>query len=666
MFNHERKISTGKKVAIGIAAGLTTAAAGAVSEEIIRRRYKAQKEEKRVQEVEDSPHFREIAVIGGAGQTGRFYLETLQAIPDGPRVSTVVRDAQKRETVAQKMPEAAHVVSSIQDLFQQDQPPDAFILATPNPADAALQAIADNATAPLTLILPQNGISVAPKAQAIFGGRTDIQLVRASLFTPVGFDNNGDPVYNPDKKRIALAPIKPRQDVFSQEQAISMRRTEKLFRNAGYDVVRCGDYQSMEQIKIFTNATFSSMAVTGLGPKETLEDDTLYELEIKALKNRYQLLHETDVDISDIPWVKKLAWLARTPLPVLKMESMRSYVVDSYASERNNRPSAAARDASKGEQAAHDYNEPFMYPETKCGIATPMDETIYAILTNPDIRLTGMTAEQRKALLLSTYQAITDRAYTPRNPFKTRIADGLVMAFTKEFTVLGAENLDEIRELLHQGKSVILEANHASHADTAAIRKALDKIDPDLARRLIAVAGQNFNDLREKEPLTNQLHDAYAHVNIVSPYDNHQDSEDPAYQKLKTKGQDELKQILERGALVLIYPEGKRSRTGKMDEALSGVALYLRMPNVAAVLPVGITGTEELLPPHKIILTRVDNITVNIGKIRRSGSLLDSVKSEPDEKTQNERMMTTIGTDIAGLIPEDRRGYYKDSCKLQK
>ena len=52
---------------------------------------------------------------------------------------------------------------------------------------------------------------------------------------------------------------------------------------------------------------------------------------------------------------------------------------------------------------------------------------------------------------------------------------------------------------------------------------------------------------------------------------------------------------LKRGAIIVIYPEGTRSLTGKMQKGRTGVArlaLWARVP----VVPVGIKGTFEILP----------------------------------------------------------------------
>jgi long-chain acyl-CoA synthetase len=72
---------------------------------------------------------------------------------------------------------------------------------------------------------------------------------------------------------------------------------------------------------------------------------------------------------------------------------------------------------------------------------------------------------------------------------------------------------------------------------------------------------------------------------------------------------------LEQGSSVLVFPEGTRSRTGELGEFKATIGLLARELDVP-VLPVFLTGTHELWPPHQRFPKR-GNITVSFGEPQR-------------------------------------------------
>jgi long-chain acyl-CoA synthetase len=69
---------------------------------------------------------------------------------------------------------------------------------------------------------------------------------------------------------------------------------------------------------------------------------------------------------------------------------------------------------------------------------------------------------------------------------------------------------------------------------------------------------------------------------------------------------------LRRGKVLLVFPEGSRSRDGAIKEFKKGVAIVAREMN-APIIPTALHGTYEMLPPGRILL-RPTKITVTFGK----------------------------------------------------
>jgi 1-acyl-sn-glycerol-3-phosphate acyltransferase len=107
-------------------------------------------------------------------------------------------------------------------------------------------------------------------------------------------------------------------------------------------------------------------------------------------------------------------------------------------------------------------------------------------------------------------------------------------------------------------------------------------------------------------------------------------------------------EVLERGGVLGMFPEGTRSKTGELQEAHQGAAL-VAMATSGTILPVAVTGTEQLTSP--LFLLRRPRVNIRIGEsfvIERNGP------GKARLKEATEQMMGRV----AELLPEGRRGYY--------
>lgn len=71
--------------------------------------------------------------------------------------------------------------------------------------------------------------------------------------------------------------------------------------------------------------------------------------------------------------------------------------------------------------------------------------------------------------------------------------------------------------------------------------------------------------------------------------------------------------ILNKNKILAIFPEGKRSRNGKLQKAYNGIA-KIAINHKIPVVPIGIRGTNQILPPHQLIPKLKKDCLINIGK----------------------------------------------------
>ncbi len=109
-------------------------------------------------------------------------------------------------------------------------------------------------------------------------------------------------------------------------------------------------------------------------------------------------------------------------------------------------------------------------------------------------------------------------------------------------------------------------------------------------------------------------------------------------------------QILSDGRVLVIFPEGTRSQSGRLRAAFSGAVLIARHSG-APILPVAITGTEKIR--GVIWLWRRPRLTVNVGPPFH----LPPVNGKLT-RTGIAELTTYIMEHIAELLPVEYRGDY--------
>jgi len=117
--------------------------------------------------------------------------------------------------------------------------------------------------------------------------------------------------------------------------------------------------------------------------------------------------------------------------------------------------------------------------------------------------------------------------------------------------------------------------------------------------------------------------------------------------------------ILERGYVLLIFPEGTRSPTGALQEARDGLAT-LALRTGATIVPIGVSGSDRVWPKGRKIPMPIPRrrVTVRVGPPFKAG---DVVPDGTDRRAAKSIATTAIMGRIAALLEPRQRGFYGDA-----
>lgn len=120
----------------------------------------------------------------------------------------------------------------------------------------------------------------------------------------------------------------------------------------------------------------------------------------------------------------------------------------------------------------------------------------------------------------------------------------------------------------------------------------------------------------------------------------------------------EVSEYIEKGWIVGLAPEGKRSKSGKMIEAKPGIAL-MAMKTGAPIIPVGLTGTADMGEAFKKL--RKMDVSIQFGEL----FFIPERYEDEHNRDYVQRATDEIMCRIAMLIPEENRGFYADHPRLK-
>jgi 1-acyl-sn-glycerol-3-phosphate acyltransferase len=214
--------------------------------------------------------------------------------------------------------------------------------------------------------------------------------------------------------------------------------------------------------------------------------------------------------------------------------------------------------------------------------------------------------------------------------FKTfRAIVRFIMSIITDIEIVGAENLPK--------GNALAASNHLGRLDTTALLCVVDREDI-----IMAVAEKYKNHI---------LYGAIGRA-VNGIWLNRFEADFAALR--------EILQRMQKGGLMVIAPEGTRSKTASLQPGKMGVA-FLASKSGYPVIPVALTGTEDRGVIENLKRFRKTKIKVVIGK----PFMIEIPKGKGREEAM-QQATDEIMCQIGAMLPESYRGVYKDHPRLKE
>ena len=182
-----------------------------------------------------------------------------------------------------------------------------------------------------------------------------------------------------------------------------------------------------------------------------------------------------------------------------------------------------------------------------------------------------------------------DIAVYPAHPLLPSLSRRWMQVLFTGVRVEGLEHLDAARD----AGPVVIIGNHLSYVDTQATDAALAAVGrADLADRLVTVAGPKVYASLFRRFAAGCL------STLPVPQSGAVSDTDLPPRELARRAIQSLKlghSLCEAGDVLQIYPEGTRTRTGRMGPFLKGVHRYVNQPG-CRIVPMAHVGTDAMYP----------------------------------------------------------------------
>ncbi|MDP3935256.1 MAG: lysophospholipid acyltransferase family protein [Candidatus Giovannonibacteria bacterium] len=110
--------------------------------------------------------------------------------------------------------------------------------------------------------------------------------------------------------------------------------------------------------------------------------------------------------------------------------------------------------------------------------------------------------------------------------------------------------------------------------------------------------------------------------------------------------------LLKQKRMFGIFPEGTRSQTGKIQKPFTGVARFA-LKSQTPIIPVGISGTYEIMPPSAKFPKLLKHCSINIGKPIYLHDHYKIANGDEENKKLHETITHHVMKEVAQLCGQD-------------
>ncbi len=234
------------------------------------------------------------------------------------------------------------------------------------------------------------------------------------------------------------------------------------------------------------------------------------------------------------------------------------------------------------------------------------------------------------------------------------IMEVLTVIFAPKIKLQGTEHLFKIEKLTQNGKRIVFMPNHLSHADYPAFDKALKRNGfEDIANKAIPLQGLRIERNRPAKFFARAYSAVHVWPQTIVPKD---EIEKQKQKRLLEESINYVKDNFTKGYHLVIFPEGTRSKTGKLGKGMPETFNYLEKAENLFIVPVGICGTEKIHSPgRKVPFPHL--VVVNFGQPINYNELKNRFQ-HLKRSAMKEAIIDCIMQSIANCLPSNYQGEY--------